>query len=68
MVLPGKMLAGESGYVVEAIGYPMFFVYTAAMGIPAILLIALLMAHARRLKARADAPALEAMVRPRPAE
>jgi PAT family beta-lactamase induction signal transducer AmpG len=68
MVLPGKMLAGASGYVVEAIGYPMFFVYTAAMGIPAILLIALLMAHARRLKARADAPALEAMVRPRPAE
>lgn len=68
MVLPGKMLAGASGYIVEAIGYPMFFVYTAAMGVPAILLIVLLMAHARREKARSAPAALEAIARPRPAE
>jgi PAT family beta-lactamase induction signal transducer AmpG len=67
MVLPGKMLAGASGYIVEAIGYPMFFVYTAAMGLPAILLILVLMGHARREKARA-APALAAAAAPRPAE
>ena len=34
MVLPGKLLAGASGYIVKAIGYPMFFVYTALMGCP----------------------------------
>jgi PAT family beta-lactamase induction signal transducer AmpG len=67
MVLPGKMLAGASGYIVEAIGYPMFFVYTAAMGAPAILLILVLMARARREKARA-APAIDAAPAPRPAE
>jgi len=43
MVLPGKLLAGVSGFVVEAVGYPMFFVYTAAMGIPAVVLILILM-------------------------
>jgi MFS transporter, PAT family, beta-lactamase induction signal transducer AmpG len=67
MVLPGKMLAGASGFIVESIGYPMFFVYTSAMGIPAILLILVLMAHARREKARAAVPAGAAM-RPRAAE
>jgi MFS transporter, PAT family, beta-lactamase induction signal transducer AmpG len=68
MVLPGKMLAGASGYIVEAIGYPMFFVYTSAMGIPAILLILVLMTHARREKARAATPAIEAALKPRAAE
>ncbi len=37
--LPGKLLGGFSGYVVEAIGYPGFFLYTSALGIPALLLI-----------------------------
>lgn len=68
MVLPGKMLAGASGFIVESIGYPMFFVYTSAMGIPAILLILVLMAHARREKERAAAMPAEAALRPRPAE
>ncbi len=67
MVLPGKMLAGASGFIVESIGYPLFFVYTAAMGVPAILLILVLMAHARRERARA-APAMPAAPAPRPAE
>jgi PAT family beta-lactamase induction signal transducer AmpG len=41
--LPGKLLMGGSGFVVEAFGWPVFFVYTSALGIPALLLLALLM-------------------------
>lgn len=37
--LPGKLLAGGSGFVVESIGYPWFFVYTSALGLPALALI-----------------------------
>ena len=43
MALPGKLLAGASGWIVEAIGFPMFFVYTAAMGVPAIVLALILL-------------------------
>ena len=43
MALPGKLLAGASGWIVEAIGFPLFFVYTAAMGIPAIVLALILL-------------------------
>jgi len=38
MTLPGKFLSGFSGMVVDAAGYASFFLYTALMGIPAILL------------------------------
>ncbi|MFA5632647.1 MAG: AmpG family muropeptide MFS transporter [Porticoccaceae bacterium] len=38
MTLPGKFLSGFSGMVVDAAGYADFFLYTALMGIPAILL------------------------------
>jgi MFS transporter, PAT family, beta-lactamase induction signal transducer AmpG len=38
--LPGKIIAGGSGFVVEAAGYPFFFLYTSILGIPALLLIA----------------------------
>ena len=48
--LPGKTLAGWSGYVSESLGWPGFFLYTSALGIPALLLIFWL---SRRL-ARAD--------------
>lgn len=41
--LPGKLLMGGSGFVVDAVGWPLFFVYTSALGIPALLLLALLM-------------------------
>ncbi|MGH9847711.1 MAG: AmpG family muropeptide MFS transporter, partial [Blastocatellia bacterium] len=41
--LPGKILAGGSGWVVEQFGYPFFFLYTSALGIPALLLIVYLM-------------------------
>ncbi|MDX1609892.1 MAG: MFS transporter [Halofilum sp. (in: g-proteobacteria)] len=38
MTLPGKLIGGFSGVVVEWQGYPMFFVVAALMGIPAVLL------------------------------
>lgn len=38
MVLPGKILAGFSGLVVEQIGWISFFVYAAVLGLPAIYL------------------------------
>ena len=43
MTLPGKMVAGFSGKVVDAAGYPVFFFYAALLGIPAILLVLYLM-------------------------
>jgi PAT family beta-lactamase induction signal transducer AmpG len=33
--LPGKLVAGFSGAIVDAIGYPLFFLYTAALTLPA---------------------------------
>ncbi|MFK8041804.1 AmpG family muropeptide MFS transporter [Congregibacter sp.] len=50
MTLPGKFLSGFSGWVVDTSGYPQFFVIAAALGIPAILLVAVLM-HVERQKA-----------------
>jgi len=38
MTLPGKFFSGFSGVVVDAVDYPVFFVYAALMGIPAIFL------------------------------
>ena len=38
-----KLAMGGSGFVADAVGWPMFFVYTSAMGIPALLLLTLLM-------------------------
>ncbi|MFQ6017662.1 MAG: AmpG family muropeptide MFS transporter [Kiloniellaceae bacterium] len=43
MTLPGKFLAGFSGVVVDSAGYVTFFLYTTAMGIPAIILVLYLM-------------------------
>ncbi|MFP5358255.1 MAG: AmpG family muropeptide MFS transporter [Gammaproteobacteria bacterium] len=37
--LPGKLLAGGSGFVVDAAGYPFFFLYTSLLGIPALLIL-----------------------------
>jgi PAT family beta-lactamase induction signal transducer AmpG len=37
--LPGKLLMGTSGFVVDALGYPWFFCYTAALGLPALVLL-----------------------------
>jgi PAT family beta-lactamase induction signal transducer AmpG len=45
--LPGKLLMGTSGFVVEGIGYPSFFVYTACLSAPALLLLYLLARRGR---------------------
>ena len=37
--LPGKLLMGGSGFVVDQAGYPWFFVYTSFLGLPALLLL-----------------------------
>lgn len=37
--LPGKLLEGTSGFVVDAIGYQTFFVYTASLSIPGLVLL-----------------------------
>lgn len=37
--LPGKLMGGASGYVVDGVGFMWFFVYTSALGLPALWLI-----------------------------
>ncbi len=56
MVLLPKTLAGFSGHIVDAVGYPAFFVGTACMGIPVLVLIAL----ASRLTGTSTVPAADA--------
>ena len=36
--LPGKLVAGTSGFIVAAYGFPAFFAMTAAFGIPVVAL------------------------------
>ena len=43
MTLPGKVISGFSGVIVDGYGYVSFFVYAAAIGIPAIVLVLYLM-------------------------
>jgi PAT family beta-lactamase induction signal transducer AmpG len=43
--LPGKFLMGASGFVVDAIGYPSFFLYTASLSIPGLVLLYWLVRH-----------------------
>ncbi|WP_430460005.1 AmpG family muropeptide MFS transporter [Thalassolituus sp. LLYu03] len=45
MTLPGKFISGFSGWVVDGYGYTEFFVLAAALGVPAILLVLVLMRH-----------------------
>ncbi len=45
MTLPGKLLGGPSGWIVEQVGYVWFFFYASALGIPGMLLIIWLMAR-----------------------
>ena len=54
--LPAKSLASQWGRIVDAIGYPSFFVYTTVIGLPALLLILwLLRFPAARNPAQSDA-------------
>jgi PAT family beta-lactamase induction signal transducer AmpG len=55
--LPGKILEGLSGFVVDAIGYPTFFLYTASLSIPALLLLWYLSARGPLLQLGSRAPA-----------
>ncbi|HEX2791926.1 MAG TPA: MFS transporter [Steroidobacteraceae bacterium] len=54
--LPGKLLMGTSGMVVDHIGYPPFFLYTAALSIPALVLLYWLSRRADFQPLRAAAP------------
>jgi PAT family beta-lactamase induction signal transducer AmpG len=47
MVLPGKLLSGFSGAVVDAFGWVSFFVYAAGMGVPAIALAVIIVRQQR---------------------
>jgi MFS transporter, PAT family, beta-lactamase induction signal transducer AmpG len=51
MTLPGKIIGGGAGAVVDAVGYPLFFVYSCLIGVPAMLLVVYLM---RRLPAEVN--------------
>ena len=51
MLLLAKFFAGFSGVVVDNTSYPFFFAYAAALGIPSILLILVLMKREQRVKA-----------------
>jgi PAT family beta-lactamase induction signal transducer AmpG len=46
MSLPGKVIGGFSGVIVDAAGYATFFLYTAAIGIPSVVLVLVLMKRA----------------------
>ncbi len=48
MLLPGKILSGFSGFVVDATNYVTFFVSASAAGVPAIILAAIIVRHAVR--------------------
>jgi PAT family beta-lactamase induction signal transducer AmpG len=43
MTLPAKLLGGFSGVVVDNFGYDIFFIYASVIGLPAILLVIMLM-------------------------
>jgi PAT family beta-lactamase induction signal transducer AmpG len=47
MSLVGKAISGWSGVFVDAFGYAWFFVYAAATGIPAIVLVLVVMSRER---------------------
>jgi MFS transporter, PAT family, beta-lactamase induction signal transducer AmpG len=55
--LPGKLLMGTSGIVVDHIGYPPFFLYTAALSIPALVLLYILSRRADFAPLRSSAAA-----------
>lgn len=50
MTLPAKLLGGFSGVVVDNFGYDTFFVYASAVGLPAIILVIILMRSQHKMK------------------
>jgi PAT family beta-lactamase induction signal transducer AmpG len=57
--LPGKLVAGTSGFVVSAYGYPIFFAFTAAVGIPVVVLCLLVGRAGDRTASAAEATATD---------
>jgi PAT family beta-lactamase induction signal transducer AmpG len=47
ITLPAQLLGGFSGVIVDSYGYTVFFIYAAVVGLPAIMLVALLMRYQR---------------------
>jgi PAT family beta-lactamase induction signal transducer AmpG len=47
MTLPGKFVSGFSGLLVDASGYAVFFTGAALIGLPAIILVSLLIRKER---------------------
>ena len=47
LILP-KSIAGFSGFMVDSMGYEIFFLLSAAMGLPAVILIGILMLMQRK--------------------
>jgi PAT family beta-lactamase induction signal transducer AmpG len=56
MSLVGKIVGGASGVIVDGWGYPNFFLYTTAMGIPAVLLLMILARWQNRRHGSATSP------------
>lgn len=54
MVLPAKLLGGFSGIVVDNFGYDSFFIYASAVGLPAIILVVVLMQYQLREQKLSD--------------
>ena len=48
MTLPGKIIGGFAGVVVDSAGYATFFLYSGALGIPGMLIIIYLIARGER--------------------
>ncbi len=51
MTLPAQLLGGFSGIVVDRYGYTVFFIYASTVGLPAIVLVLLLMRYQSRSRA-----------------
>jgi PAT family beta-lactamase induction signal transducer AmpG len=47
--LPAKSIASQWGRIVDAWGYPPFFIYTAAIGLPSLVLVLWLIRHEARV-------------------
>ncbi len=49
MTLPAKLLGGFYGVVVDGYGYHAFFIYASAVGLPAIMLVIILMRYQKKM-------------------
>jgi PAT family beta-lactamase induction signal transducer AmpG len=56
MTLPAQLLGGFAGMVVDSYGYTVFFIYASAVGLPAIVLVLLLMRYQNRLQVHSYNP------------